>query len=299
MSKPSNPDFAEPAQRNFNGKTALLFGGAKGIGKSVAQEWARRGARMAIADIDAEAADETARAIVEAGGSALPIKADVTETSSVEQAFAEATAALGEPDIVMANVGAIVNGHPQDIPFAEWQRIFELNYWGALRIIQHALPAFLARKAGHIVTTASFAGLYPYAASRVPYASAKAAVISLSEQLALYCEPQGIRVTCLIPGPVMTGVMDTMTTWTQDCPMRGPGSELELMLPQDVATVLADAMEAGAILVPSDRKAFDIVRRWADDPDGFIRGKIAEFERGERGAPQVPDHIRQMLASSR
>lgn len=132
----------------------------------------------------------------------------------------------------------------------------------------------------------------------MPYAAAKAAVISLSQNLALYLEPQGIRVSCLVPGPVLTGVMDAMTTWTKDCPMRGPGAELELMLPDKVAVTLSDAMAAGKVLVPSDNAAGDIVRRWAAGPDEFIRGKIAEFAAGERGVPQVGEAVRARLAKS-
>ena len=95
----------------------------------------------------------------------------------------------------------MLNGHPEDIPLAEWQRIMDLNYFAAVRGCQHFLPKFLARGSGHLVNTASFAGLYPYAASRVPYAASKAAIISMSQNLAVYLEPQGVRVSCLIPGP--------------------------------------------------------------------------------------------------
>lgn len=112
----------------------------------------------------------------------------------------------------MNNVGAILNGHPEDIPMAEWQRIMELNYFAALRGVQHFVQQFIAPGSGHFVNTASFAGLYPYAASRIPCAAAKAAVIAMTQNLALYLEPMGIRVSCLIPGPVLAGVMDGMTS---------------------------------------------------------------------------------------
>ena len=140
--------------------------------------------------------------------------------------------------------------------------------------------------------------MFPYAASRVPYAAAKAAIISMSENLAVYLEPKGIRVSCLIPGPVMTGVMDSMTSWTEDCPMRGPGGETTLLLPEQLATVLADGMRpAGSI--PSDPVAFGIGQRLAADPDAFIRGKIAEFAGGERGNPAVPEAIKAMMAGAK
>jgi NAD(P)-dependent dehydrogenase (short-subunit alcohol dehydrogenase family) len=146
----------------------------------------------------------------------------------------------------------------------------------------------LERGSGHIVNTASFAGLYPYAAGRIPYASSKAAVISMSENLALLLEPQGVRVSCLIPGPVMTSIAEGMKDWTPGLPMYGPGSETRLMGTAAVAQVLSDGMRNGRILIPSDEVAFDIIARRAADPDGFTRGKMAAFASGEVGMPKMP-----------
>jgi len=286
-------------QAPFAGANALIFGGAKGIGKCVSLEWARRGAKLAVADIDESAAKETAAEIVAAGGVAVGLVANVLSDDSVAEAAGAAEAALGEIDILMNNVGGMLNGHPEDIPMQEWQRIMEINYFAAVRGVHYFLPRFLARKSGHIVNTASFAGLYPYAASRVPYAAAKAAVIAMTQNLAVYLEPQGIRVSCLIPGPVATGVMDSMTSWTEDCPLRGPGKETKLLLPQEVACVLADGMRDGRIMIPSDEVGFDIVQRWAASPDAFIRGKIDEFTAGDRGNPAIPEDIKKILAGTR
>jgi NAD(P)-dependent dehydrogenase (short-subunit alcohol dehydrogenase family) len=276
----------------FNGNAALIYGGGKGIGRAVAQEFGRRGARVAVADIDLDAATAAAALI---GNGSIALKCDVLSEESVRQTANAAEAALGDIQIVMNNVGSMLNGHPEDIPMAEWQRMMDINYFAAVRGVHHFLPKMLARGRGHIVNTASFAGLYPYAASRIPYAAAKAAVIAMSESLAVYLEPQGVRVSCLIPGPVLTDVLDTMTSWTEDCPMRGPGSELEVKLVAEVATTLADGMRDGKILIPSDPKAWDIVQRWAASPDGFIKGKIEEFARGDTGRPSIPDAVRATL----
>ena len=110
----------------------------------------------------------------------------------------------------------------------------------------------------------------------------------MTESLAIYLQPQGIRVSCLIPGPVMTGVLDTMTSWTPDCPMRGPGSELEIKRVDDVAITLANGMRDGKVLIPTDEKAWDIIRRWAASPDAFIQAKIEQFASGDSGLPIVP-----------
>lgn len=283
------------ASPTFDRKTALVFGGAKGIGECVVREWARRGSRVAIADIDGVAAQAIAAGIRADGGEAIGLRADVLSSDSIAAAIAASGAEFGPVEILMNNVGGMLNGHPEDVPLREWQRMMELNYFAAVRAIEQVLPGMLTAGRGHIVCTASFAGLYPYAASRVPYAAAKAAVISLAQNLAVYGEPKGVRVSCLIPGPVMTGVLDTMTSWTPDCPMRGPGSDTTLMLPEDVARVLADGMEAGRILIPSDDAAFEIVRRWAANPDAFIRAKIGEFAGGDSGRPSVPDALRAPL----
>ncbi|API59930.1 hypothetical protein BSL82_11925 [Tardibacter chloracetimidivorans] len=277
----------ESAARHFQDKNALGFGGGKGIGKAVVVEWARRGARVAIADIDLAAARETSAEIVSLGGCAIALEADVTSEASISAAIAETEAVFGDIDILMNNVGAALNGNPEDIPLSEWMRITDLNYLGTVRAVTALLPKMLARGTGHIVNTASFAGLYPYAASRMPYAASKAAVIALSESLALYLEPQGIRVSCLIPGPVVTDFMASMTSWTKDCPIRGPGSEFKVMMPAEVGVVLADAMAAGQILVPSDDAVWKTLEQWAKSPDRFIKGKIDDFARGEAGMPVI------------
>jgi hypothetical protein len=95
----------------------------------------------------------------------------------------------------------------------------------------------------------------------------------------------------------MTGVLDTMTSWTPDAPIRGPGSELPLMRVADVAQTLADGMQGGRILIPSDDLAWDIVRRWADGPDAFIQSKIDAFARGDNGRPSVSDSMRREIAA--
>lgn len=272
----------------FVGANALIFGGAKGIGKGVALEWARRRARVAIADLDSDAARETAAEIEAAGGIAIAVEADVTSDNSMSAAVAKAEADLGEIDIVMNNVGAALTGHPQDIPLDEWRRITELNYFGTLRSLELFIPKMIARGRGHIVNTASFAGLYPYAISRIPYAAAKAAVISLSENLAIYLEPQGIRVTCMIPGPVITDIMGTMKSWSDDCVLVGPGSEFALIMPQDAAVTLSDGMRDGRILVPTHEAVWDTLRQRSNSPDSFIRAKIAGYASGDLGRPALP-----------
>ena len=274
-----------PPARPFEGGTALIYGAAQGIGAAVALEFASRGARVAIADINLAGAEETASAIMAAGGHAVAIACDVTDEASVRAAADRGEQALGPIDIVMNNVGAIVNGDPEDIPTGEWRRIIDLDLFSMIHSNQVFLPRMIARGRGHIVNTGSFAGLYPYASSRIPYVAAKAAVIAMSENLALHLHPRGVRVSCFCPGPVATNVIGAMKNWSPNTPMRGPGRELRIITAQEAARILADGMIAGRVIIPTDAAVWEILRRHAADPDAFVAEKIAAFEAGDMGMP--------------
>ena len=270
----------------FEGSRALIYGAAHGIGRAVAFEFARRGAQVAIADLDAAGAEQTAAEIAAAGGSATGLACDVSRDESVRGAAAEAERRIGAIDIVMNNVGVILSGHPEDIPLAEWQRILDLNLMSVVRSNAVFVPKLIARGRGHLVNTASFAGLYPYATSRMPYVAAKAAVVALSESLALYLQPKGVRVSCLCPGPVLTGVAKGMKEWSPNVALRGPGSQFELLRPEDVAVALADGMRDGRVIIPSHEAVWPVMQRHAVSPDRFIQEKIEEFARGDLGLPR-------------
>ena len=274
-----------PATFDFADRRALIFGGAKGIGRAVALEFARRGADVAIADIDQRAAEDTAQAILAMGRRAVALSCDVCIDDSVRDAAMAAETALGALDIVVNNVGAILMGNPEDIPLEEWQRIFNLNFFSAVRSNDYFLPKMLQRGSGYIVNTASFAGLYPYAANRMPYVAAKAALIALTESLALYLLPKGIHVSCFCPGPVRTDVMLSMKNWSKNVAMRGPGSQFELLTADEAAVILADGMASQRIVIPSHEKVWDNLREHACSPDQFIKAQIARFDAGDAGLP--------------
>jgi NAD(P)-dependent dehydrogenase (short-subunit alcohol dehydrogenase family) len=269
----------------FDGANVLIYGGGQGIGQAVALEFARRGARVAIADINLAGAQETAAAISTAGGEAAAFACDVTREDSVGDVAGEAERRLGEIDIVLNNVGVILNGNPEDIPTAEWRRIVDLNLFSVVHSNQVFLPKMIARGRGHIVNTASFAGLYPYAANRIPYVASKAAVVAMSESLALYLRPLGVRVSCLCPGPVATGVMNSMKTWSENVAFRGPGSQYKVISPEQAAAILADGMRDGRVLIPTDEAVWADIQRHAASPDAYIQSKVDDFQRGEFGKP--------------
>lgn len=269
----------------FTDKCALIYGGGKGIGAAIAQAFALRGARIAVADIDWAAALATVTAIEASGGVAIALECDVTLADSVSAAAVQAESTFGEIDIVVNNVGSLVAGHPEDIPLSEWQRIMDLNLFSIVRSNDYFLAKMQARGSGHIINTASFAGLYPYAAARMPYVASKAAVVALTESMALYLLPQGIKVSCFCPGPVMTGVMDGVKTWTENLTRTGPGAEFALITAAQAAEVLVQGVIDDRIMIPTHASVLPVMQQHAVDPDQFIRDKIAAFARGETGLP--------------
>jgi NAD(P)-dependent dehydrogenase (short-subunit alcohol dehydrogenase family) len=210
---------------------------------------------------------------------------DVSSEQSVRAAVAESEGFLGAIDIHMNNAGIIHSGNPEDFPPSEWERMFSVNFFGAVRANAVVMPKMLARGQGYIVNTASFAGLYPYASNRIPYAASKAALISMSENMAISLLPRGIRVSCLCPGPTMTTSTTGMKPWSKDVVMRGPGSHLAVKSQEHAAAVLADGMCTGRILIPTHEEGFDLIRQYAESPDNFVQRKIEEFQRGSSGLP--------------
>lgn len=283
---------ATDANAPFAGSAAIVIGGGRNIGRQVVLEFARRGARVAVADLDLEGAEETAALVRDLGVDSCALRCDVSDEQSVRETADEAQRRLGDIDIVMNNAGILSGGNPEDIPLEAWQRIMDVNFLGIIRGVQAFLPGMLARGRGHIVNTASFAGIYPFASSRVHYSASKAAVFMMSQNLALYLLPRGIRVSCLCPGPVMTTSDLGMKHFSQDYAMRGPGSFLVLKSQEETAKILADGMRDGRIIIPTDDKLWPTLAEWAASPDDWIRKKAAEFEAGDSGRPQVPEHFR-------
>lgn len=273
---------------SFNNVNALVVGGASGIGRAMAMEFSRRGTRVAVADIDDAGAARTAARINEAGGSAIGVSCDVTDASSLTAAVTSAEQFLGSIDICANAVGVLLSGNPEDIPIEEWERIFQVNVFGAARLNELVLPKMIARGSGYIVNTASVAGLHPFAITRIPYAASKAALISMSENLAIYLKPKGVRVSCLCPGPTATPIGGRSKEWTQGLPLVGPGRDYALLTAQRTAEIFCDGMEAERVIIPSQEQiSLGYMRRHAASPDQFIYERVGQYACGNDGLPNI------------
>jgi NAD(P)-dependent dehydrogenase (short-subunit alcohol dehydrogenase family) len=257
------------------GRAAIITGGAGGIGRGSALALARRGVDILIADIDAASGAKTATDIKSLGVRAGFFPFNVA-TDSFESLKDAALSGFGRIDIVMNNVGVLTRGLPDALPVEEWQRVIEINLMSMVRSNAVFLPFLIAQHDGHIVNTASFAGLYTYAFDRLPYAACKAAIVQMSEGLAIYLRPFGVNVTLLCPGPVKTDIGSSVRSFGPPTDVRGPGRQFALLDPDTVGEQVAEAILANTFWLPTDGQVRDLLIDRATDWDGFIQRQIDE-----------------------
>jgi NAD(P)-dependent dehydrogenase (short-subunit alcohol dehydrogenase family) len=192
----------------FDGKTAIITGGAKGIGRATAVRFLREGGRLAVLDQEAEESDwvQGLRREVGGGDNRLAyLSTDVTDEAAVEAQTARALEILGGADILVNNVG--LGKHPDPIEAIsreEWDRYLAINVTSAFLVTRAVLPAMRVGGGGRIVNLASVAGRSASALSNLHYATSKAAIMGFTRKLAWEEGPNGIRVNAVAPGIVYT-----------------------------------------------------------------------------------------------
>jgi len=183
----------------LKGKTALITGSARGIGRAFAQAYVREGAQVIIADIDDARAAETA---AELGEAALAVHMDVTDQASIDAAVAQATAHFGQIDILINNAALFTAAPVVDIERADFTRVFDINVAGTLFTMQAVARHMIKRgQGGKIINMASQAGRRGEPLVAV-YCATKAAVISLTQSAGLDLIKHGINVNAISPGVV-------------------------------------------------------------------------------------------------
>jgi meso-butanediol dehydrogenase / (S,S)-butanediol dehydrogenase / diacetyl reductase len=193
----------------LNGRRAFVTGGAHGIGRAIAQALAGNGVKVAIADIDGEAARRT---VQEIGAGSVAVEVDVRERASVERAFGEALKHLGGCDILIANAGVSTMRRALDLSDEDWDFNFAVNARGMFLTNQIAARHFVAQGAGCIVNTASLAAKVG-APLLAHYSASKFAVLGWTQALARELAPTGIRVNAVCPGFVKTGMQAREIEW--------------------------------------------------------------------------------------
>jgi NAD(P)-dependent dehydrogenase (short-subunit alcohol dehydrogenase family) len=194
----------------FAGKVALVTGGAYGIGRAAALGFARRGAKVAVADVHVKNGEETMRQIKEGGGEAIFVKTDVSQEADVEVMVKKTIETYGRLDFAFNNAG-IHKVFVSTIDFTErdWNEMIDVNLKSVWLCMKHEIPQMLKQGKGAIVNTSSAAGLIA-APSNPAYPASKHGVVGLTKSTAIEFARRGIRVNCVCPGPTRTGMHDSL-----------------------------------------------------------------------------------------
>ncbi|HEU4401890.1 MAG TPA: SDR family oxidoreductase [Candidatus Polarisedimenticolia bacterium] len=190
----------------LRGRSALVTGGASGIGRAIALLFAREGAAVAIVDRDEAGGQGVARAIVDGGGRAIVVAGDVTRAADCEQAVKRASEALGGPGILVNNAGIIRRATVTETSEEDWDRVMEVNVKPIFLLARCVVPIMARAGGGVIINTASNWGLVG-GARAAAYCASKGAVVLLTKAMAIDHGGQNIRVNCLCPGDTDTPML--------------------------------------------------------------------------------------------
>ncbi|MFF5900211.1 SDR family NAD(P)-dependent oxidoreductase [Streptomyces argenteolus] len=197
------------AIRTYRDATAIITGAASGIGRALAEELVARGCEVVLADLQLEQAEELATALRGTGGKATAVRLDVTDHATFEQLVKDTVARTGRLDYLFNNAGIShgMGAGARHYQIEDWRRMIDVNVLGVVNGVQAAYNLMIAQGFGHIVNTASLAGLVP-SAGTTSYVTTKHAVVGLSHNLRIEAAQLGIRVSVLCPGVIRTPLIE-------------------------------------------------------------------------------------------
>ncbi len=184
-------------------KVAIITGAAKGIGKAIAIEFVKEGAKVVVADIDFEGAQKTVEELKKMGGEAIAVKVNVADPDDVRSMVEKAVEKFGKVDILINNAGIAIQKPALDMTLEEWRRIIDVNLTGVFLCSQAAARVMVKHGGGVIINMASMLGFIAIP-KRSAYCASKAGVIGLTKELAVEWAKYGIRVVGVAPGWVAT-----------------------------------------------------------------------------------------------
>ncbi len=191
---------------SVSGKIAFITGGASGIGAALTTKLANEGAEVWIADRQIGLAQELAQRLNSGGGKAHAVDLDVRNYSSFERAVAEAVQQSGRIDYLFNNAGIGVGGEVDSYTLDDWNDVFDVNLRGVVHGIQAVYPIMIRQHSGHIVNTASMAGLVT-TVGQASYTATKHAVVAISKTLRVEAERHGVQVSVFCPGVIRTPIL--------------------------------------------------------------------------------------------
>jgi NAD(P)-dependent dehydrogenase (short-subunit alcohol dehydrogenase family) len=186
-------------------RVAAITGGGSGIGEATAYRLSTDGFDVAILDISRARAEAVARKVMDRDGSALPVFVDVTDSDSVEAAFAAVEAWRKSPDVLVNSAGIMTVASVVDCALEDFRNVMDINVTGSFLCAQRAAKGMLAQRYGRIINLSSISGERA-GIGRIAYGTSKGAVTSLTRQLAMELGGSGITANCVAPGPIHTAM---------------------------------------------------------------------------------------------
>jgi NAD(P)-dependent dehydrogenase (short-subunit alcohol dehydrogenase family) len=237
---------------DIKGRTAVVTGGGSGIGEGLAKALAAEGVKVAVADIIIKNAQRVVDEIKAAGGVAIAVTCDVCELDSIKKMKAEVNAALGPVSLLVANAGATCFERMTEMSEADIAWIIQVNLMGTTYCLQEFLPDMIAAKQGHIVATASMAGMLPaWIPYHAPYSAAKMGIIGMMLNLSIELGEHNIYTTTYCPGGVATGMKDNNERYRParfGGPGPGPVRVPEGFMHENITTFLPPSVIAPMVL---------------------------------------------------
>lgn len=247
----------------FDGKTIIVTGGGGGIGGATCQRLARDGAKVAVFDMNLEAAQKVVDAIQAAGGTAAAFRCDITDRAQVDGAVAATIAQLGPVDVLVNNAGwDVFKPFIKTVP-EEWNKLIAINLTGALHMHHAVLPGMVARNAGRIVNIASDAARGGSSGEAV-YAACKGGLVALSKTLAREHARHNITINVVCPGPTDTALLAGVAEGARD--------------PAKLIEAFKSAIPLGRLGQPEDLA--NAIAFFASDDASFITGQIISVSGG-------------------
>ena len=192
----------------LKGKVALITGAASGIGKRIAEVYAKEGAAVAIADLNLEGANATAKELVDAGGKAMGVKMDVTHEGEVDDGVAEVVKKFGKVDILISNAGIQIVKPVQEFSLAEWKKMLAIHLDGAFLTTRACLKDMYSRNEGGAIIYMGSVHSHEASKLKAPYVTAKHGLLGLARVVAKEGGPKGIRANVICPGFVRTPLVE-------------------------------------------------------------------------------------------
>jgi 2-hydroxycyclohexanecarboxyl-CoA dehydrogenase len=253
----------ETQMQTFNEKTVVITGGGGGIGGATSRRFARQGARVAVFDLNPEAAEKVAAQIRAEGGQAQAFRCDITDRASVDAAVAATLERFGAIDVLVNNAGWDVFKPFTKTEPAQWDKLIAINLTGALHMHHAVLPGMAARKAGRIVNIASDAARVGSSGEAV-YAACKGGLVAFSKTIAREHARHGITVNVVCPGPTDTALFADYK--------EGAGN------PEKLMEAFTRSIPLGRIGQPDDLPG--AILFFASDDAAYITGQVLSVSGG-------------------